>query len=123
MGSSGSGNFTDYSNNKPQGKKNNGGSSGKDQCGTAFTTSLDEVARSEYFIAREEVPPLRTEVSVRVRDGRIAVIAGNEQIGYLPTEYNYILMCFADGYSYSGAVTVSANRPVPAIRVAIAPAS
>lgn len=123
MGSSGSGNFSDYSKNKPQGNKKNGGSSGKDQCGTAFTTSLEEVARSEYFLAHGEVPPLRTEVSVEARDGRIAVMAGNELSGYLPTQYNYILMCMTDGYNYSGAVTVSGNVPVPTIRVAIAPAS
>jgi len=57
MGSTGTGNFSDYSENQKENKGENssgshetGGRSGSDKCLRAFTTKLEEVANSDYLV-------------------------------------------------------------------------
>lgn len=124
MGSSGSGSFTDYSQHKPANANDaTGGSSGKDKCRTAFSTSLEEVSRCDYFKNHGDVPPAGTAVKVVFNGHRLSVVTySGEEIGYLPTRFNYIVNCIEDGISYEGAVTSSRLNPTPSVFVDIIPA-
>jgi hypothetical protein len=136
MGSSGSGSFSDYSSqpskkspkkksNKGQGGGSGGGASGKDPCEQVLTgVALDDVARSEYFVAHNSVCPKGSVVTVREQlfERRIAVeLDSGEIIGLLPTQYNYLVACMKDGYSYRGVVTASSTTPYPRVLVDIRP--
>lgn len=123
MGSSGSGSFTDYSQHKPTTpEEKNGGSSGIDKCGIAFSTNLEEVGRCFYFTTFGTVPVSGTSVIVSFKGTRLIVetIVG-EEIGYLPTKFNYLKLCIDDGFSYGGVVTNSKNTPTASIFVDIIP--
>lgn len=124
MGSTGGGSFTDYSNRKPSNENaNNGGSSGKDPCGQAFTTPLEEVSRCAYFNNHAMVPPRGTLVCVRFTGIRLSVeTETGEEIGFLPTKYNYIKNCIDGGSNYVGSVNSSTLVPTPAVFVDIVPA-
>lgn len=84
---------------------------------------LDEVARCDYFRVYKTVPVAGTVVAVRgIIDpavGRIVVysISDNVVIGYLPSKYNYIRACMADGFSYTGKVISSSISPIPRVYV------
>ena len=123
MGSSGSGSLTDYSKRKPTGSEmNDGGGSGKDACGKGFSTSLEEVSRCFYFINAGTVPPVGAEVTVFFNGVRLSIeTAKGEEVGYLPTKYNYIRNCMADGFNYSGVISASSMKPVPSVTVDIVP--
>jgi hypothetical protein len=106
-----------------------GGGSGQDvnECEVPLpNVRLEEVGRSEYFSAKKTVPPVGTPVQVRrnLVGGRIAVEAarGNQSIGFLPTQYNYLLGCLKDGYKYKGKITASADSPTPRVVVDLFPA-
>lgn len=124
MGSTGSGSFTDYSKRKPATTGDTaGGASGTDKCGTAFPANLEEVARCFYFINHGNVPPAGTPVIVTFNGFRVAVETElGEEIGYLPTRYNYIKVCMDDGFNYRGVVNTSRLTPTPSILVDIVPA-
>lgn len=135
MGSSGSGRLSDYSKKsgskksgtKPRGSKKgggggaSGGSSGQDSCGKAIgDISLEEVARCEYYQKHSDVPRVSTVVRVRnvLVKHRIGVEnKDGELLGYLPTEYNYLVGCMEAGYSYAGLVKSSLNVRVPRINI------
>ena len=52
--------------------------------------------------------------------GRVAVVSeGDEVIGYLPVEYNYLRRCIEQEFSYTGEVVLSASRPIPTVRVTL----
>ncbi len=123
MGSSGSGNLTDYSNSKPSTPAaNNGGTSGIDKCSVGFSASLEEVSRCFYFTTYKTVPTSGTGVKVTFKDTRLTVeTTTGEEIGYLPTKYNYLRLCLNDGYSYKGAISSSKNTPTPSVFVDIVP--
>lgn len=123
MGSTGSGSFTDYSKRKPTSPEGgDGGSSGKDNCGKAFSTSLDEVSRCFYYINTSNVPPRGTEVNVFFNGLRLSVeTKKGEEVGYLPTKYNYLKNCLADGFIYTGVVTASSLKPLPSVTVDVVP--
>ncbi len=122
MGSTGSGSFTDYSQYKPTGSSGNGGGSGEDICGKAFSTHLQEVSRCFYYLNYNTIPPLGTDVKVRFNGLRLSVeTLSGEEIGYLPTRYNYLKNCLADNFTYSGKVTSSTETPVPSVHVDIVP--
>jgi hypothetical protein len=123
MGSTGSGHLSDYSNKKPTSDgANNGGSSGDDKCGKAFPTSLDEVSRCTYFTTHGSLPPIGTPVSVVFNGVRIAVTTlSGEELGYLPTSFNYIRLCINEGRSYGGSVTSSRTIPTANVFVDITP--
>lgn len=115
---------------KPEGGAKGGGSgSGQDVnvCELPLpNVRLEEVGRSEYFLAKKTVPPAGTSVQVRKKlvGGRIAVetTRGNLSIGFLPTVNNYLLGCLKDGYKYKGKVTASADSPTPRVVVDLSPA-
>lgn len=140
MGSSGSGHLTDYSRksgSKKSGSKRpgskrgsegggaSGGSSGEDPCGKAIgDISLEEVARCEYYRKYSDVPRLSTQV--RVRQGLVEHRIGvenkkGELLGFLPTEYNYLVTCMEASLSYVGLVKSSLNVKVPRINIDLRP--
>lgn len=123
MGSTGSGSFTDYSKRKPNKPEDGGGgASGTDKCGTGFSANLEEVSRCFYFISNGIVPISGEDVKVTFNGSRLVVetILG-EEIGYLPTKYNYLKLCLDDGYNYNGVITSSKNKPTPSVFVDMIP--
>ena len=100
MGSTGSGSLTDYSKRRPKSDEgNSGGGSGKDDCGKAFSTQLEDVSRCFYFIDTGKVPAAGTHVNVFFNGVRLsAETIKGEEIGYLPTKYNYLRACMAAGF-------------------------
>lgn len=122
MGSSGSGSLTDYSKRKPTGGVKNGGGSGEDNCGKGFSTSLEEVSRCFYFINYADVPPVGTNVNIFFNGLRLSVeTSKGEEVGYLPTKFNYIKNCMADGFKYTGVINAANLTPLPSINVDIIP--
>jgi hypothetical protein len=131
MGSSGTGNFSDYSGGRGDGGAGGGGTGGgqgggsnpkEDRClELVENVRIQEVERSEYYVNRESVPRNGTQVVVRstLVGGRIAVEtkSGKEVIGVLPTKLNYLRRCIEQGYSYSGEVVESKAGLVPSLRV------
>jgi len=114
MGTTGTGNLGDYRGGKPEG----------DRCERAFSADLEEVGRCAYFAGHGDLPPVGAAVRV-VASKRMTVISGDaeEEIGFLPTEYNYLRQCIREGHSYSGVVQSSSLRPIPRVIVDIAPTS
>jgi hypothetical protein len=125
MGSSGSGSFSDYSKNKPKSpEEGNGGSSGIDKCTLAFAASLQEVARCFFFMNTGILPPINTPVRLTFNGVRIvAETFKGEEIGYLPTQYNYLKNCMDAGFSYSGVVRNEGITPAPTVLVDIQPST
>ena len=122
MGSSGSGNLSDYSGNKSSGGAGkSGGSSNENKCEKAFSAMLEEVDRSAYFIEKKEVPEVGEPVTISFDQRPIAVSKEGLVIGYLPTKLNYIKMCLNDGYSYSGRVVSSSSGLVAAVSIDVEP--
>ncbi|GAB4022702.1 hypothetical protein GCM10028808_70980 [Spirosoma migulaei] len=123
MGSTGSGNFSDYT-SRVSGSNdgNSGGSSGEDKCGQAFSASIEEISRCFYFMNYGVVPTIGTEVSISFNGVRLVAETNlGEDIGYLPTKLNYVKVCMDNGFKYSGLVSRSANTPTPSITVDIIP--
>lgn len=123
MGSTGSGTFSDYSRRKSANQKEvNGGASGTDNCSLAFSTLLEDVSRCFFYINYSNVPPSGTEIVITFNGVRI--VAENllgEELGYVPTKFNYLKYCLNDGFKYSGIIDFSALSPTPSIRVDVAP--
>lgn len=122
MGSSGSGRFSDYSEEKPTNPNlNNGGGSKIDKCKIGFATSLEEVSRCEYY-RKKGIPPIGTEVIIKFNKIRLAAIdLSGIEIGYLPTKLNYVKNCMDDGFTYSGVVRTNTLSPTPSVLVDIVP--
>lgn len=117
MGSSGSGNLSDYS-GKPKtgsGSGSSGGSSGSDKCGQAFTASLEDVASHDYYVNNGSVPAVGTQLTIEVRR-RVVAVAGTESVGSLPTRLNYLARCLENGFTYTGIVTASSNGSNPQVQ-------
>ena len=124
MGSSGSGNFTDYSETPTKGTSSSktGGSSNEDKCGKAFSSDLEDVETCEYYESHGDVPPPKTAIKVIFQKPRLAVkTKDGEIIGYLPTVFNYLKVCIDSGYNFLGAVTSSRRVPRPSTNVTVAP--
>lgn len=123
MGSTGSGSFSDYSRRKPINKEeNNGGSSDVDKCSLAFSTSLEEIGRCFYFMNFSNIPPIGTSISIVFNGVRlVAETSLGEEIGYLPTKFNYLKFCMDDGFSYSGVVSGSNLQPSPYVKIDVTP--
>jgi len=123
MGSSGSGSFTDYSDQKPTDiNHENGGSNRIDRCNLAFATSLQEVSRCRYFEERG-IPPTGTAVILRFNGIRLVIVEtmSGDEIGYLPTSFNYMKNCLDDGFAYSGIVSNNSITPTPHVFVDMIP--
>ena len=126
MGSTGSGSFSDYDNERKKssnstGQESNNGTSGEDPCTKAFSTSLDEVSTCDYYKINKIVPEAGENVKIEFNVRLIAVNEDNIILGYLPTKYNFLRACMEDGFSYSGVVNHSTLTPIPSIEVDIAP--
>ena len=120
MGSSGSGNFTDYSRNSPS-NKNQGGGSSENDCTKAYSISLEEVNRSEYLTNNGFLPPIGEPLIIRLNTRLVAVsTTTDEEIGYLPTSYNFLVNCLNSGITYSGNVTSAISGPISSIKIDIA---
>jgi hypothetical protein len=133
MGSSGTGSFSDYPgtpHGSAKGKRpSTNGASGEpelDQCERRLdNVPLEEVARCDYYVHHQGLPPVGTSVSIRPRlvGQRLGVEStdGGEVVGLLPTEYNYLLQCMKQNFMYVGQVTASRAHPIPLVRVALEP--
>jgi hypothetical protein len=119
MGSVSSGKFKDY----PPSKGDDGPAGGEDRCEQDLRdVSLDEVGRSDYFRGHNSVPRVGTRVRLREATvgPRLSVDdTRGESVGFLPTEFNYLLLCMKRGFTYSGDVTASSDKPLPSVRVSL----
>lgn len=124
MGSTGSGSFSDYPGSGPKKQDQGaggGGASGGDRCDRAFSCSLEEVERCDYFSAHGDVPPIGTELSIQHRGRLFAVDSAGLTVGALPTRFNYLADCLKAGFTYQGRVVTSASVPVASVSVDFAP--
>ena len=125
MGSTSSGKFRDFPPSQDKGGSGGsgeaGGGAGDDQCGRELlNVPLEEVGRSTYFHAHNNVPTPRTVVVLRATTmgPRLSIdLADGQSVGFLPTEYNYLVVCMKKGFAYSGEVTNSSQSPVPSVRI------
>lgn len=115
MGSSGTGNFSDYSGTPKHkgstGGGGNGGSGGEDQCGKAFSADLQDVEHCDYFVKHKACPPKGTKLRVAQKKRMVAETLAGEVVGNLATKLNYLAGCLKAGYEYEGQVTNSASGP------------
>ncbi len=130
MGSSGYGRFGNYgvsgAGDSEQGTNGGGNGAG---IGSNLGPSLDyirleDVAISEYYLNRGELPRMGETVKVRstLYKGRLAVelSSTSEIIGNIPTEYNlFFLSSLKRGVRFSGQVVSSGKKPVPYIVVSL----
>jgi hypothetical protein len=121
MGSSGSGNFSDYPGTKASdvtgdGTGTAGGTSGVDKCKKAFDVLLDDVGNSDFFSKFNNVPAVGDQLSILFDGKRVFAIDENGvKVGALPTSFNYLVACLEDGVTYVGVVSTSAVSPVPTV--------
>lgn len=93
MGSSGPGNFSDYSNYPKAIKGVTGAVDSEDKCALAFSTLIEDVDTCEYYSKKGVLPAVGTEVYV---DFKVRLVVKSNDgliIGYLPTKYNSQLYC------------------------------
>jgi hypothetical protein len=121
MGSTSTGKFDNY---PPSGGKKGGpqgGGPAADQCTRDLSNvQLEEVGRSTYFEAHKIVPTTGTAIFLRntMVGPRLCIdMANGEDIGFLPVEYNYLIVCVKKGFTYAGEVTNSSQKPIPSVRV------
>ena len=120
MGSTGSGNFSDYSGSRSSGggdgQGGSGGSSGEDRCQKAFHCTLEEVALCDFYANTGTVPNPGAHLTIILQSRPMAVdTATGDVVGALPTSLNYIAGCMNEGFSYEGTVVTSTNTPVPTV--------
>ena len=121
MGSTGTGHLSDYSDYS---KAVTGVTGGKDTvyiCDRAVTTSLEDVASSEYFNKYGSLPLREDLVIITAKKRIVAMDKNGFVIGNLPTQYNYLLECIQEGYQYEGSVTESYLSPLPSVSIAVTP--
>lgn len=119
MGSTGSGNFTDYqgySGNNPK----QGGESKENECGKAFRTELEDVDTSEYYNSNGKLPSLNAVIIIGFNGSRIVAIVEGQEIGNLPTKYNYLRKCMNE-FNYSGIVSNTSTTPINSITINVSP--
>lgn len=124
MGSSGTGRISDYPGSAPKrtgGGGISGGSSGEDRCDKAFSTELEDFQRSDYWKAHGSAPDVGTEFDVFHEKRIVARTAKGESLGFLPTEFNYLAGCIAEGRTYKGHVVSVTPGLLPRIQVDVGP--
>jgi hypothetical protein len=124
MGSTGSGSFSDYPGSRPSGGSQGdggGGASGADRCARAFACTLEEVEQCDFFSNSGAVPPVGTALTIEHRGRLFAVNESGQAVGALPTKFNYIADCLADGFHYDGRVNSSSLLPTASVSVDFAP--
>ena len=123
MGTTGTGRFTDYSGSGGGAPKSSGGGGGEERqpCDKPFSARLEEVDRCDYVNQQGSPPPPGTEVILSL-DTRLTVsTTEGEVIGYLPTKFNYLASCIAEGREYGGHVKSSMVTPITRVEVDISP--
>lgn len=119
MGSSGSGNFSDYSGSSaPRGtgaEGAGGGGSGVDKCKQAFSTLLEEVALCDFYTTTGSVPAVGQQLTIVFERRIFAVDQNGTKVGALPTAFNYLAACLRAGVGYTGVVKSSALKPIPTV--------
>lgn len=121
MGSSGPGNFSDYSNYPRAIKGVTGAVDSEDKCALAFSTLVEDVDTCEYYSKKGMLPGVGTEVYV---DFKVRLVVKSNDgliIGYLPTKYNYLRHCIVKGFTYTGVVSVASSTPINTVVVDITP--
>ncbi|MDZ7775285.1 MAG: hypothetical protein U5L09_06555 [Bacteroidales bacterium] len=119
MGSTGSGNFTDYG-SYSGGNPKQGGETKENECEKAFRTELEDVDTSEYFTSKERLPVINTEIAIEFNGHRIVATIDGREIGNLPTKYNYLRKCMND-YTYSGIVSNTSSNLINSITINVFP--
>lgn len=121
MGSSGPGNFSDYSNYPRAIKGVTGAVDSEDKCALAFSTLIEDVDTCEYYSKKRILPAVGTEVYI---DFKVRLVVKSNDgliIGYLPTKYNYLRNCILKGFTYVGVVSNVSMTPINTILVDITP--
>jgi len=114
MGSSGSGNFSDYpGSQKPGSGGEGGGKDPDDRCARAFSTTLEDVEVSAYYKANGAAPPIGTTLTIVLAKRLVALDGASVIVGNISTKMNYIADCLASGHNYEGQITsVSPTSPI-----------
>lgn len=123
MGSSGPGNFSDYSNYPRAIKGVTGAVDSEDKCALAFSTLIEDVDTCEYYSKKGVLPAVGTEVYV---DFKVRLVVKSNDgliIGYLPTKYNYLRNCIVKGFTYTGVVSVASSTTINTVIVDITPST
>jgi len=117
MGSSGSGQLTDYpGSGRAKGNGSGGGNPPQsDRCERAFSTHLEDVEHYTYFKNHKSAPPIGTSLHIALQKRLVALTDGGEVVGSLPTQFNYLAACLESGYGYVGTVRDSSSGPPTAI--------
>lgn len=121
MGSTGSGRLSDYSRFGGAVKGVTGGEDLINKCDRAVATVLEDVETCDYYKKNGKVPAKGTYVKIALKTRLVAIDEKGDVIGYLPTEYNYLLECLNDGYQYEGEVSGSFETPVVSVYIAVTP--
>ena len=123
MGSSGTDNFSDYSNYPRAIKGVTGAVDSEDKCAIAFSTLIEDVDTCEYYSKKGVLPGVGTEVYV---DFKVRLVVKSNDgliIGYLPTKYNYLRHCIVKGFTYTGVVSNVSSTPINTVVVDITPSA
>lgn len=123
MGSTGPGNFSDYSNYPRAIKGVTGAVDSEDKCALAFSTLIEDVDTCEYYSKKGVLPAVGTEVYV---DFKVRLVVKSNDgliIGYLPTKYNYLRYCIVKGFTYTGVVSNASSTPINTVIVDITPST
>ena len=121
MGSTGSGRLSDYSRFRGAVKGVTGGEDLINKCDRAVATVLEDVETCDYFKKKGNVPVKGTYVKIALKKRLVALDENGDVIGYLPTDYNYLLECLNKGYQYEGEVSGSFDTPVLSVYIAATP--
>ena len=122
MGSTGSGSFGNYRFGKDGFGNGTGGGTGGDagefRCPAKVENiRLEDVATSQYYLKHISLPQRGTDVILdgKLNMGRLVVrvVSTGEILGNLPTQYNYLYHCIAQGINYSGTVIGVGVSPIP----------
>lgn len=117
MGTTGSGHLTDYPGGRDQ------GAGGEDRCDQAFSVTLEDVERSEFYANNGGVPDPGTPLSIDHDKRIVAKAEDGTTVGNVPTEMNYLAGCLRVGYTYSGSVTDSSTFPMATVSADFVPTS
>lgn len=121
MGSTGTGNFSDYKNFSRAIKGITGAEDSEDKCALAFSTFIEDVDTCEYYSKKGTLPAVGTEVCI---DFKVRLVVKSNDgliIGYLPTKYNYLRYCIVKDFKYTGVVSNVSSTPINTVIVDITP--
>ena len=121
MGSTGTGNFSDYKKFPRAIKGITGADDSEDKCALAFSTFIEDVDTCEYYSKKGTLPAVSTEVYI---DFKVRLVVKSNDgliIGYLPTKYNYLRNCIVKDFKYTGVVSNVSSTPIYTVIVDITP--